>query len=497
VKGRPSGIVLLALLVGAACTTPPAPAVAIASPTLSARPTPSPSAPLVVPSPAARVAPATTFYHLRIDFSTTSDWSILDLREGANVLTERVVSGTAQLAAGPGGESQIVLTQTIASAYRLERIAATVDIAVAAAVARGPVDFTLRKGSLNGSIVRISRVVGTDVTVIRQITHASAFAGDPENRLAFSLAPSALGGPNTVPPATTRPNKMLWAFYYPWYHYSDWTSQRLRDHPADTYQSSDRDVIERHVDQARWAGIDGFISSWWGPRDYTDRNIATLFEVARQRDFRVMPYFETLGDLAQPRGRDQITEWLEYFISTYRDEPAIQRLNGKPLIVVWASGTVSRATWRDIFTDLEAHGYQAAYLAMSTDTADLDTFAGLHWYGGAGMPDLAGVFARAGRGVRNYPLLDDVPTPRLWAASAQPGYDDRLLPDRKGGSVLERSDGALYRSTLDAAAGSDPDWIFITSWNEWWEHTYIEPSQSYGERYLELTREFAMRWKAT
>jgi len=56
-------------------------------------------------------------------------------------------------------------------------------------------------------------------------------------------------------------------------------------------------------------------------------------------------------------------------------------------------------------------------------------------------------------------------------------------------------DGEFYRSTFEAALESDPDWIFITSWNEWWEHTYIEPSELYGDQYLRMTREFARQWK--
>ena len=98
------------------------------------------------------------------------------------------------------------------------------------------------------------------------------------------------------------------------------------------------------------------------------------------------------------------------------------------------------------------------------------------------------------RRARYYPLLSNDPTPKIWAPSAEPGYDDRRIPGRKG-VVVDRSNGDFYRQTLDAAAGSDPDWILITSWNEWWEHTYIEPSRLYGETYLEITREFANRWK--
>ena len=484
------------LLAASACTTPSPPVVA-QSPTATPQPTPSPSSPLVLPHAGARVTGGVAFYRLRIEFSTTSDWSILDLRDGANVLTVRVLDGEPGTANGAHGESEIVLSQPIANAYRLQRVAATVDVALSAAIAGRPLDLALRKGSLNGSTVRISRVSGADVTLLRQLNHATAFAGDPENRIAFSVPASALGTPSTLRVATTRTAKALWAFYYPWYRTPDWASPLLRDRPVQSYQSSDRDVIERHVEQARWAGIDGFISSWWGPRDYTDRNIATLFDVAAQHDFRVMPYFETLGDLAKPRGREQITEWLEYFITTYRNEPAMERLDGDPLIVVWASATVPRATWREIFADLRARGHPAAYLAMSADAADLDMFDGLHWYGGAGMPDLGDFFARAGRNVRNYPVLEDIPTAKLWAASIQPGFDDRLIPDRNGGSAQDRADGALYRATFEAAIASDPDWIFITSWNEWWEHTYVEPSEKYGERYLQLTREFAVRWKSS
>jgi len=69
-----------------------------------------------------------------------------------------------------------------------------------------------------------------------------------------------------------------------------------------------------------------------------------------------------------------------------------------------------------------------------------------------------------------------------------------LIPGREG-LVQDRLDGAYYRRTWEAALASDPDWILITTWNEWWETTHIEPSQAFGALYLELTREYAARWK--
>ena len=93
-----------------------------------------------------------------------------------------------------------------------------------------------------------------------------------------------------------------------------------------------------------------------------------------------------------------------------------------------------------------------------------------------------------------YPILADSPASKIAAIDVVPGYDDRLIPGRKG-AVQDRENGAFYEGMFNAALASNPDWILITSWNEWWENTYIEPGQLYGNQYLTLTREFADKWK--
>jgi glycoprotein endo-alpha-1,2-mannosidase len=185
---------------------------------------------------------------------------------------------------------------------------------------------------------------------------------------------------------------------------------------------------------------------------------------------------------------------LEYLIREYGQHPAYYRLNGKPVIVIWASNTVPLATWQRIFTNLRTRGLDALHIAMGYNPEVLSEFDGLHEYGVSGYYRLGALYQYAAKQVRGYSLLYPDATPKIWIATLQPGFDERTLPDRKG-FYWERRNGDSYRYTFEAAMKSDPDWLFITSWNEWWEHTYIEPSVRYGDFYLRLTKEFADAWK--
>lgn len=80
------------------------------------------------------------------------------------------------------------------------------------------------------------------------------------------------------------------------------------------------------------------------------------------------------------------------------------------------------------------------------------------------------------------------------AATICPGYDDKRIPGRVG-YCQERQNGTYYEQTFNAAKSSDPDWLLITSFNEWPENTYIEPSKKYGFNYLLMTEKFSADFK--
>jgi hypothetical protein len=215
--------------------------------------------------------------------------------------------------------------------------------------------------------------------------------------------------------------------------------------------------------------------------------------LASQKDFWVSIYLETLRD-GGPREPNQITEWLTYLLTQYKDHPAFFKLSSRPVVVLWASGSLPLDSWRQIIASVKAKGLDPVFVGMGYDLANLDVFDGIHEYAIFNIPDLAATYQTTSRFVRYYPLLTSDAGPKLWIATAQPGYDDRLIPGRKG-AYQDRLDGQYYKNTLAAAIASDPDWIFITTWNEWWEHTYIEPSRLYGDLYLQITAGSARSWK--
>jgi hypothetical protein len=439
-----------------------------------------------------------SFYRIRVEYATTSDWSTLALLDPKTVLALRLMETLGEPSFAHAALKELSLNQPLGEAEAGHEISLRVDYALSLEALGQPLEFKLQKGDIGASRVSVFRMTPDGTVLIQQVEHAGVVADSAGlNPLSFSVDLASLSDTEPLVSQVRPPEreKLLWAFYYPWYNLQSW-NQWLKDWPLERYNSSDPQVIQRQVAEAQSAGIDGFISSWWGPGSDTDQNLRSLLEIAAANQFWVTIYFETLaGPNGAPLEEAEIQRWLAYAIETYRDHPAFYQLDGKPLIVIWASATVALEAWERVFASLRAEGLEAVYLAMGYDPGNLEVFDGLHDYGVFLDPNLAQTFATTARAVRNIGLLVDDPTPKIWAATVQPGYDDTLQPTRQG-LVREREDGGFYRSTWEAALQSDPDWIFITTWNEWWEHTHIEPSELYGELYLEITGEYAQRWKA-
>src|SRR5947209_2249013 len=79
-----------------------------------------------------------------------------------------------------------------------------------------------------------------------------------------------------------------------------------------------------------------------------------------------------------------------------------------------------------------------------------------------------------------------VPITRRWSAA------------RATTCQQDRAGGAYYQATWDGALASSPSWaVVVSTFNEWMESTQIEPSQQWGDQYLQATKQNADLFKAS
>ncbi|HEY3110337.1 MAG TPA: endo-1,3-alpha-glucanase family glycosylhydrolase [Chloroflexota bacterium] len=292
--------------------------------------------------------------------------------------------------------------------------------------------------------------------------------------------------PAPIPTRLARATGYVLAKYYAWFDADTWVSGTLSDQPVAPYLSAERATIERQVRQAQGVGIDGFTLNWWGADNPTDANLQTLLAVARRSAFAVTVDV----DLNSPfwTGPDDLASALTY-LRRYFEDPAWLRLGGRPVVSFYGTRKYDLPTWRAIRRRVDSGG-EALWIGEGDLFEYLAVFDGIHPYSVAWSPDPAAQLASYASRTRA------AGSDKLWVATVMPGYDDTRL-GRRDGFKVDRQGGAYYRRMWRGAIATRPAIVSITSWNEWPEGSYIEPSQLHGDLYLRLTREMVDAYRAT
>jgi len=306
------------------------------------------------------------------------------------------------------------------------------------------------------------------------------------------------------------PRKVL-AFYYPWYGTQAFTGKWIHYKDIDTdaktigdlthypsigpYDSHDPEAVAYHMELAQRAGVDGFIVSWWGKRDFSDDAMPVILDEAQKRNIEVTVYHE---DVPDGKSESAVDDFL-YVLEKYGSHPAYQRFHDKPVIFVYgrSMGRLDIIGWASVLAEVERR-YPSGLIAVADrlDRPAARIFDGIHTYNYAGdaAGRSAGQITQMMR--RRYSSVVKLVGEfgRISCLTIIPGYDDTKV--RTPGLVVERYDGKLYEQTWEMAIRLSPNWILITSFNEWHEGSEIEPSEEYGDQYIKLTRKWSDKFKA-
>lgn len=306
--------------------------------------------------------------------------------------------------------------------------------------------------------------------------------------------------------------RLVLAFYYGWYgtphisgrwvHWEGVDSNRQRianstHYPAaGVYDSHDPAIIERHCKQARQAGIDGFIATWWRPGDFHDKGFPLLLDTASKHGLAVTAYIETVPK----KTVRQAVEDAIYILDKYGRHPAWLRVGNKPVLFVYARAVEQLGLdgWRHVIAEVEKrHPPGAVWIGDRLSKSAARIFDGIHTYNitehtAGKTPQQIRNWAR--EQFRNWVRLAE--PEKISCLTIIPGYDDSKLQERKPPRpITRRHDGDTYKVLWEEAIAAKPDWILITSWNEWHEGTEIEPSVEHGSRELHTTRIYSEHFK--
>jgi hypothetical protein len=257
--------------------------------------------------------------------------------------------------------------------------------------------------------------------------------------------------------------------------------------------------------QAKSAGVDALVVSWSGKAfdgGIDNRRMLNCLIAGQSAGIKIATLFETT--VANPQhvdgnaDPDTVFRWLVDVVDTYTAHPAYLHVGGRPVVLAYAAQRMSAAGWRDALDRLRASGRDVLLIGEGINSTRLGALDGLFFYpSNALQGEAIRTFDQEqSLSVRTYHLLPGDPIGRrVWVATASPGYDDTHLDDGRVARVSDREGGKYYERQWRSAMDLRADWVVITSWNEWFENTQIEPSARYGDLYVRLTKEWCDRFR--
>ncbi len=285
-------------------------------------------------------------------------------------------------------------------------------------------------------------------------------------------------------------HRQVLAFTYPWFSEAAVTDTELSVHPIDPLLADRAPSALAAAQLARANGVDGFVMSFAGGRE-NGLDLYQALQAARATNGTA----SVLIEARRAGSAAAVEQWVREALRQADDE-AFLHYDGVPVVFVWGAFTLEPTVLGDLAAELATEGTPVDFVT-DAHISKRPGIAGGYRYDvlqGFQPADLESglvranldseLFARAGATLRGE-------QPTLHIATVEPGFDDEPLRGDLH-PVIERNGTSTYDATWKAALATQPDWVVVTSWNEWYEGTSIAPSLEYGDDALAATA----RWSA-
>jgi hypothetical protein len=447
-------------------------------------------------------ASSSEIYRLKVSLTTTSDWTSVDFKDvpmGAFVSRIEEGSNASNLWIDKGPVLGIAK-----NSYDQTKVVIDFEVYIdLEGYQQTSLTLGISKGWLNSTNVVLFNQNSTSAVLIESYTHeGSVDPNDPANRKEFIVPLDKITGGGPLPSRSH--DKTILSFYYPWFgtpwgptgYWHQWIPSLPRYGSAHTpyygfYDSLDETTIRRHIQEAHEAGIDGLVVSWWGRDSFEDRAFKKILPIAEEAFFPVTIYYEAADNISQ------VADDIQYLVQQYGQSPSFLKEGDVPVIFIYGRVILKfgKEEWESLFQSLDqksircflvADGLWNYYLGDDSLEFLFELFQGVHAYIPISLDETS---------IRDMNVVNSIRAKgrdMLFAATVVPGFDN--TPTHDPGFMRERQDGAYYRQGWDAAMAGKPDWILVTTFNEWHEGTEIEPSIESGNQYLKLTLELGNVW---
>lgn len=320
-------------------------------------------------------------------------------------------------------------------------------------------------------------------------------------------------------------DKLIGAHYYPWYGSGHVKSPFPDYSPSDpllgNYNSRDTDTINQHLKWALEYGINWLSISWHGPPDYYNGMFNTtiqdhILESPLMDEIKFSILYESNAILEESEtglpldsdtNKKKFRKTLSYLDQNYFNRDNYANLDGRPIVFLYnarqfegdIAGTINTTVQSIEHNPYLIADVQSPQIGVSGGDIDYTAFDAVSIYSGMYFDWTLDwqLSERWGEMPSNF-IEMALQQYEKWNIFAE-NYGLDLVPDivpgwnnhehpKPDSAILKREKERFreYASGVRKYLNSDPKAVLVTSFNEWYENTQLEPGESYGTDFLDI-----------